>query len=194
MIKSKKDLELYLQCEYINTLGGDKLSIIKDLLLPSSRAYILVLRCSEYFTNTTGAFHKILARFFAFKLARYQVATGITIAMNTCELGLTLYHHGSIVINSATRIGRNCCIMNNVNIGANKGSSKAPIIGDNVYIGPGAVIYGDISIADGCYIGANAVVGRSINTPCSIVAGVPGKEINKDSTCWWMYNKLNRVK
>lgn len=55
--------------------------------------------------------------------------------------------------------------MNNVNIGANQGSMKAPLIGNDVYIGPGAVIFGDIEIADGCYIGANAVVLKSVTEP-----------------------------
>lgn len=55
--------------------------------------------------------------------------------------------------------------MNNVNIGAIQGSMKAPLIGNDVYIGPGAVIFGDIDIADGCYIGANVVVLKSVTEP-----------------------------
>lgn len=82
--------------------------------------------------------------------------------------------------------------MNNVNIGANGGSDKAPIIGDNVYIGPGAVIYGDITIADGCYIGANSVVNKSFLEPHSVVVGVPGKVVGKENTTWWQKNHLNR--
>ena len=97
-------------------------------------------------------------------------------------------------MNSASKIGKNCCIMNNVNIGANGGSSKAPVIGDNVYIGPGAVIYGDIIIADGCYIGANAVVNKSFCDVNSIIAGVPAKIVGNDDVCWWEKNGLERVK
>jgi serine O-acetyltransferase len=84
--------------------------------------------------------------------------------------------------------------MNNVNIGANGGSSKAPKIGNNVYIGPGAVIYGNIEIADGCYIGANAVVNKSFLEPNSVIAGVPGRVLKKDDICWWEKNRLNRQK
>ena len=124
----------------------------------------------------------------------WQLLTGLTIPKNTCEEGLTLYHIGSIVINPACSIGRNCCIMNNVNIGANGGSYKAPQIGNNVYIGPGAVIYGDIRIADGCYIGANAVVNKSFLTPNSIIVGVPAKVIGETSEYWWEKNKLKRIK
>ena len=120
--------------------------------------------------------------------------TGITIPKNVCEEGLTLYHYGSIVVNGACRIGRNCCIMNNVNIGANGGSSKAPQIGDNVYIGPGAVIYGDIQIADGCSIGANSVVNKSFLEQNSVIVGAPAKVIKNDNVCWWEKNRLNRIK
>ena len=82
--------------------------------------------------------------------------------------------------------------MNNVNIGANAGSSKAPKIGDNVYIGPGAVIYGEIEIADGCYISANAVVNKSFLEPHAVIAGVPAKVIKFEQENWWQKNKMNR--
>ena len=82
--------------------------------------------------------------------------------------------------------------MNNVNIGANQGSDKAPHIGDNVYIGPGAVIFGDIVIADGCYIGANAVVNKSVLTPNTVVVGIPAKVIKEDPIHWWEKNNLKR--
>lgn len=84
--------------------------------------------------------------------------------------------------------------MNNVNIGANGGSHKAPKIGDNVYIGPGAVIFGDIEIADGCYVGANAVVNKSFLEPNSVIVGIPAKVVKKDNVCWWEKNHLKRHK
>lgn len=82
--------------------------------------------------------------------------------------------------------------MNNVNISANQGSLKAPIIGDNVYIGPGAVLFGEITIADGCYIGANAVVNKSFTEPNSVIVGIPAKTIKTDPVHWWVKNGLKR--
>lgn len=69
---------------------------------------------------------------------------------------------------------------------------KAPQIGNDVYIGPGAVIFGDITIADGCYIGANAVVNKSISETNSVVVGVPAKVIGHDPVHWWQKNNLKR--
>jgi serine O-acetyltransferase len=63
-----------------------------------------------------------------------------------------------------------------VNIGeANDG---APMIGDNVYIGPGAKIFGAITIGDGVAIGANAVVHRDVS-PGVTVGGVPARVISE---------------
>jgi len=53
-----------------------------------------------------------------------------------------------------------------------------PVIGDRVYIGPGAKIFGPITIGDESIIGANAVVNRSV-PPRSIVVGVPGRVIRE---------------
>lgn len=156
--------------------------------------FLLSLRHMEYHYNGVGWFHKFQYVIWHTLWNHWSVRTGITIPKNVCEEGLTLYHYGSIVLNGSCRIGRNCCIMNNVNIGANGGSNKAPTIGNNVYIGPGAVIYGDIYIADGCYIGANAVVNKSFLEPNTVIVGAPAKSIKQEMMCWWEKNRMNRVK
>lgn len=53
------------------------------------------------------------------------------------------------------------------------------MIGDNVYIGPGAKIFGAITIANDCAIAANAAVNKSITETAMLVAGVPAKAIKK---------------
>ena len=107
---------------------------------------------------------------------------------------MTIYHFGAIVVNSNTRVGRNCCIHNFVNIGATGGHSECPKIGNNVFIGPGAVIFGDVTIADGCYIGANTVVNKSILEPYSVVVGKgnSAETVKKETKTWWEKNKLKR--
>jgi serine O-acetyltransferase len=59
-----------------------------------------------------------------------------------------------------------------VNIGLK--NAKAPSIGSNVYIGPGAKLFGDICVGDNVVIGANAVVNRDIPNNVT-VAGIPAK-------------------
>lgn len=186
-IKSKSDYKSFIQVE-------TKKRTIKDILFPyPTHSFLRVLRALEYHNNNKGLRHKLLSVFYYRKYCKISLKTGISIPKNTCDKGLTLYHFGSIVVNAACEIGQNCCIMNNVNIGANQGSLKAPKIGNDVYIGPGAVIFGDIEIADGCYIGANAVVNMSITEPNSVIVGMPAKAIKTDPIHWWQKNGLKRM-
>ena len=82
------------------------------------------------------------------------------------------------MINDKAQIGRNARIHVCVNIGATK--DGAPVIGDDVYIGPGAKIYGPVVLGDNVTIGVNAVVNRSFGSD-QLLVGIPAstKEIRK---------------
>ena len=67
-------------------------------------------------------------------------------------------------------------------IGATNGSEKAPVIGDNCFLGTGAKVIGEITIADNVAIGANAVVCKSIEEPGTTWGGVPAKKISENSS------------
>ena len=60
-------------------------------------------------------------------------------------------------------------------IGNNGLTEAVPHIGNRVDIGYGAVIIGDVEIADDVKIGANAVVNKSILEPGCTVVGVPAR-------------------
>ena len=183
MINSYKEYKEYLRIECSH-------NSLKTFFFPiPGEEFIKWLRRTELFYNK-GKLFAVAFLFCYWRYSRLSLKTGISIPKNVCGKGLFIPHYGSIVVNAACRIGRNCMIQNNVNIGANGGSSKAPQIGDNVYIGPGAVIFGDITIANGCYIGANAVVNKSVLIPNSVVVGVPAKVIKIDPIHWWQKNRL----
>ena len=80
-------------------------------------------------------------------------------------------HYGTIVVNPACRIGANCNINADVNIGM--GGS---IIGNDCYISPGVKIVKPVHIGNHVVIGANAVVVKDVPSH-SIVAGVPARVI-----------------
>ena len=56
-------------------------------------------------------------------------------------------------------------------------SANVPVVGNYVWIGPGAKLFGKIRIADHCQIGANAVVNKSFEVPHSVIVGCPAKVI-----------------
>ena len=71
---------------------------------------------------------------------------------------------------SVERCGNRPAIIT-VNIGVSPTSPGAPHIGNGVYIGPGAKLWNDITIADGVTIGANACVSKSVTEEGAVVVG-----------------------
>lgn len=83
---------------------------------------------------------------------------------------------GGILINPHVRIGEHTKIGNNCSIVGQGPYKNAPVIGNRVYIGPGAVIQGPVVIDDHVIIAPNSVVTKSV-PQYAIVAGVPAKII-----------------
>jgi serine O-acetyltransferase len=84
-----------------------------------------------------------------------------------------------VVIHTNNIIGENCWICQNVTIGKKGRDIKFPVIGNNVYIGAGAVIVGEIVIGDNSVIGANSFVNIDI-PPNSVAVGIPAKVIKNN--------------
>ncbi len=91
--------------------------------------------------------------------------------------GFHLGHPSSIFI-GPTRIGANCNVAHNVTIGVGLGSQEAgvPVVGNNVWIGPGATLTGGIVIGDGATISAGSIVTRDV-PPGALVAGNPARVV-----------------
>lgn len=94
--------------------------------------------------------------------------------------GLLVMHRSGIIIGPAV-IGSNCVLHHNVTIGQRiaAGDHGVPTIGDDVWIGPGAVISGAITVGDGCTISAGTVLSKDV-PPRSLVGGNPGRVIARD--------------
>lgn len=178
MIKSKGDYEFYLEADRIalSRKGKKPKHFDYDYIWEFQR----LLRKVEYYQNCKNSlFWKPYLFYLKRKYYLLSTKLGFTIPLNVFGPGLSIAHRGTIVINNATKIGANCRLHACVNIGTKAGyDNMAPKIGDNVYIGPGVKIFGNIEIADGIAIGANAVVNRSFIEPNITIAGVPAKKIN----------------
>lgn len=78
--------------------------------------------------------------------------------------GLRIAHGTGIVIGGYAKIGRNALLLHQVTIGSPspKVVEKMPVIGDNVFIGAGAKVIGEIRIGNDVFIGVNAIVAQDI--------------------------------
>jgi serine O-acetyltransferase len=78
----------------------------------------------------------------------------------------------------AASIGSHFKVKQLVTIGKNS-DMKQPTIGNNVFIGAGAVVCGGITIGDNVQIGANAVVMKDVPSNCTVI-GNPAIIIRKN--------------
>lgn len=137
--------------------------------------------------------NRLLFYFYFLWWRRLRVKYGFDISYRT-QIGKGLYigHFGNIVIHGDSIIGDNCNISQGITIGvSNYGSKKGvPTIGNEVFIGPNAGIFGSITIGNKVTIGANAVVTDDIPDNKTILPAA-SVIIDKDLSEYYIQNKAN---
>lgn len=172
-IATRGDLSQYLQAD-LQALG-----------IPRYRWYFRVtnrtayferlLRLTEYrLAHRRTLLGRVWAKISVVRLRRLGEVIGVSIHPGCFGPGLSIAHPGGIVVNPHTRIGAGCRIHQNVTIGSVK--DAAPVIGDDAWLGPGAVLYGAITLGDHIAVGANSVVGDDFPGGVT-VAGAPARVI-----------------
>lgn len=166
MFKYLKDM-----FEFIKTKDPSIKSNFELLLLPGVRA-VIYYRVSKFFYLRR---HFFLSRYF---MERGKRKTGIEIHPGA-KIGKNLFidHGFGVVIGENSIIGDNVVMYHGVTLGAtgkNIIGKRHPTIGNNVLIGSGSKILGNIFIGNDVKIGANAVILKDINDNTTVV-GVPGK-------------------
>ena len=93
---------------------------------------------------------------------------------------LIIDHGMGVVIGETAEIGDNCTIYHQVTLGGTGKETKKrhPTIGNNVMIGCGSKVLGNITIGDNVKIGANSVVTKDIPKNSTAV-GIPCRIIQK---------------
>ena len=93
------------------------------------------------------------------------VSIGFDVPRERFGGGLYIQHgHGTVI--SARSVGENCMINQLVTIGY-KGDG-CPTIGNNVRIGSGAIVIGDIKVGNNVNIGAGAIVIHDVPDNCTV--------------------------
>ena len=92
--------------------------------------------------------------------------------------GLFIDHGMGVVIGETSVIGDNCCLYQGVTLGgtSHKRTKRHPTLGNNVVVGVGAQLIGDITIGDNTKVGAGSVVVTSVPANATVV-GVPGRVV-----------------
>ena len=179
MIKSNKELKQYLEQDKIALkINRSRPKLFSDEIWK----YQILLRKSEYYFNKKkNILECLIYKYYRHNFHRKELQLGFSIPLNCFGPGLRIVHRGTIVINGNTKIGENCTIHIGVNIGSKPNELKSPILGNNVYLGPGAKIYGNITLGDNVFVGANAVVNKNFKEGNCTLIGIPAiSKINKE--------------
>lgn len=183
MIRSKEDYIYYCECDRVSL--GVKLKHPRFYTDDVWRFEIL-MRQREYVENCHPFPHIInhlIKMILKYRYSRLSIKLGFSIPINVFGPGLCIVHPGTIVVSNGAKIGANCRIHEGVTIGATNKSEKAAIIGDNVFIGSGAKIIGEVKISSEVQIAANAVVVKDVisDSGCT-VGGIPARVISKNNS------------
>jgi len=139
-------------------------------------------RIGSYLKEKHNLFFRILYHIVYFIHKHNQYVTGIQFAFGTSiGKGLFFGHFSCTGIDRNAIIGDDLTIFHGVTIGSvrGKGDHGEPVIGNNVVLGPGCKIFGNIRIGNNVFVGANAVVVKDVPDN-AVVGGIPAKILSMD--------------
>ena len=95
--------------------------------------------------------------------------------------GFFIDHGMGVVVGETTEIGKNVTVYQNVTLGGTgvQRGKRHPTLGDNVVVGAGAKVLGNIKIGNNVKIGAGSVVVHSVPDNCTVV-GVPAEIVRRE--------------
>ncbi|NJN75692.1 MAG: serine O-acetyltransferase [Synechococcaceae cyanobacterium RL_1_2] len=92
--------------------------------------------------------------------------------------GVFIDHGMGVVIGETAIVGNYCLIYQGVTLGGTgkESGKRHPTLGENVVVGGGAKVLGNLTIGDNVRIGAGSVVLRDVPADCTVV-GIPGRVV-----------------
>jgi serine O-acetyltransferase len=151
---------------------------IRAAMTPGTQA-ILVYRFGSWQLTLPRALRWPLEPLYLIAYLMMQWMWGIQLPRHA-KIGPGLYigHFGGIVVSPHAVLGANCTLMQDVTIGVSGRDANCgvPQIGSDVFIGPGAKLFGRIRVGDNAMIGANTVIYKDVPDN-AVVALDPGFRI-----------------
>lgn len=183
IIRNKNDLKKFLDIE--KKKYNRKSRMIPIICIRESDylwKYNVLLRKTEYYVNTNK---KIRSLVYKILFNRFKMKCNIHIPLNVFGKGLKIMHLGPILVNGNVKAGEDISLHVNTSIVAGGIDNGVPKLGNGVIVGVGAVILGNITIANNIAIGANSVVNKSFEEENICIAGVPAKKISNNGGLNW---------
>jgi serine O-acetyltransferase len=162
--RSESPLRADLRRRYAMTSGSTLKRVLSCARAPGVHA-VLVLRFGQWSRRRPKLLRILFDPIYVVLDFMVQALWGIEIPRGArVGPGLYIGHYGGITVSSQAAIGRDCNLSQNITIGVSGAGAKrgAPTIGDNVYIAPGARLFGKITIGNNVKIGANAVIHKDL--------------------------------
>ena len=136
--------------------------------------YLKFMRIEEYYEYSKKGFLTNI-KLLIIKRKKNNLGNKLQLDMYSESFGKNLsVYHGGIIVHPSSKLGFNCKLHGHNCIGNNGKAQAVPQIGNNVDIGIGACVIGDIVIGDNTIIGANAVVNKSFEGQNTLI-GIPAK-------------------
>lgn len=151
-------------------------NVFEVVLLYSGLHAIIAYRISHLLYLAKLPFLPRLVSQFAKFLTGIEIHPGAKIGK-----GLFIDHGMGVVIGETSVLGDNVTLFQGVTLGGTgkEKGKRHPTLGNNIVVGAGAKVLGNINIGDGVMIGANAVVIKDVPEDSTVV-GVPGRIVRKE--------------
>lgn len=124
----------------------------------------------------------VVAKAFVMFVFGIYISSGLKVGR-----GFAIHNFSGIFLPSTT-VGDNFIVFHGVTVGHLRGEGgRPPRIGNNVFLGAGAKVLGDLTLGDNVVVGANSLVIDDVPDHCTVI-GVPARIFDRNTT--WVEEKL----
>ncbi len=159
-------------------------ALVIVLSVPGFQALVVYRICHylHQFKRKNRLLSTLIAIINVFMCRLSEIITNVCIEP-PAEIGPGLFiPHASGIVIGPVKMGSNCEVFQGVTLGqAGPYNTGVPTIGDRVYLGPGARVFGPIQLGDDVLVGANTVVTKSAPDR-AVLMGVPAKLVSKQGS------------